>query len=979
MWHNVDEIETAIQNFATTYPAIAERIALPEQTWGVDDGSPPRNVSALRIGANAAGAADGALLIFGQHAREWIPSEVALELAAALLGAFTAGTGVTYGGKSYSAADVQRVLNNINIFLVPCVNPDGRQFSLDNDQMNFFGSGWRKNRNRTIHATCIGVDLNRNYDFVFEQAKYFDVTDPDVTAYTSTNPCDSNQVFQGKNAFSEPETRNVRWLFDTYSRIRWFVDIHGYTSAGEIYYPWGDDENQNTNPEMNWRNPAFDHQRGSPGDAYREYIRAGDVATHAYLANRLRDGVDPVNGKTYLVQQSFGLYPTGGSSEDYAWSRHLVTPYLTRVEAFVIEHRGTNFHTPDLVEQEEVINEVTSGLVNFCLACACGVPGLVVELRTSNVVFNHCPEGRTSSRPVILQVTGCDAATFRVVSGPSRTGGSTHINFGIAVGTRSVPAAPAPVSRELFLWLTCSGGLNGDTATGTVRVECPEAGFAQDVPITADFVAAPRAGAVLVLDQSGSMQDDGGDGRTRLQVLLDSAPGFVDVAPQGARVGLVRFATDASPGAAMTTMGPEGPNPGGRDVIRDAIANHTVATGDASWTSIGDGVFAGSALVTPEANVDFKSLVVLTDGEENRPRFLSEVSGLINNRVFAIGLGTPEQIQPIALNALTHGTNGYLLMTGTLDADDPFRLAKYYLQILTGVTNDQVVLDPGGWLPFGGSEAIPFYLNEADNSVDAIVMTAFPQLIRMRLRAPSGQIFDQTHPSMTWTLAARMGFYRFALPVPGEWSAEGPGRWEILLDWKRGAKRAWDRARSARAATVGVSRTAIQYEALVHARSDLEMAATVAQDRLTPGAKVTVRVRLSQYESIPVDGAQVRARIRFPDSATSLLPLAPRGDGVYEMAFTAAAAGVYTIRIQAEGRTIRGFPFTREAVRTAAVWQGGDAPPPTRHDDGWCSVLRCLLESKAIDPEALRRFGIHPDRLLKCCQDVERIPAKRRR
>ena len=73
---------------------------------------------------------------------------------------------------------------------------------------------------------------------------------------------------------------------------------------------------------------------------------------------------------------------------------------------------------------------------------------------------------------------------------------------------------------------------------------------------------------------------------------------------------------------------------------------------------------------------DFKSLVVLTDGQENRTRFISEVSSLINNRVFAIGLGTPEQIQPIALNALTNGTDGYLIMTGTLDADDPFRLAQ---------------------------------------------------------------------------------------------------------------------------------------------------------------------------------------------------------------------------------------------------------------------------------------------------------------
>src|SRR5262245_4995602 len=44
-------------------------------------------------------------------------------------------------------------------------------------------------------------------------------------------------------------------------------------------------------------------------------------------------------------------------------------------------------------------------------------------------------------------------------------------------------------------------------------------------------------------------------------------------------------------------------------------------------------------------------------------------------------------------------------------------------------------------------------------------------------------------------------------------------------------------------------------------------------------------------------------------------------------------------RITAEGHTLRGFRFTREAVRTAIAWQGGDARPPTRHDDGWCGVL----------------------------------------
>ncbi|ULO23745.1 M14 family zinc carboxypeptidase [Methylocystis sp. SB2] len=972
MWTNVDEIETLIQNFASTYPAIAERITLPEQAVSAEPGVAPRTVTALRIGVHGAGAVDGALLIFGQHAREWTPPEIALELAGALLGAYTAGSGVTYGGKSYSAPDVQRVLNNVNVFLVPCVNPQGRQHSLDHDTTD---AGWRRNRNAIPGSSCVGVDLNRNYDFAFDLGKYFDLANPDVTSHTSDDPCNSNQVYHGPSAFSETETKNVRWLLDTYPRIRWFIDIHGYTFAGEIYYPWGDDENETTNPAMNWRNPAFDHQRGRSGDGVKEYIHPNDLAIHQYLANKIKTGADPVNGRAYITQQSFALYPTAGASDDYVWSRHLVSPFASRVEAFTIEHRASRFK-PTSPEREDVIREVASGLLNFCLACACGVPGLTVELVTSNVVFNQCPEGRTSSRPVIARITGCDAATFRVISGPSRTGGSTRINFGTAIAASSVAAAPSPMTREVFLWLTCAGGIGGDAASGTVRVECPEAGFVRDVPITANFVAAPRAGAVLALDRSGSMQDDGGDGRTRLQVLLDSAPAFVEVSPQGARVGLVRFATDEAPGAPMTTMGPEGADPGGRDVIRAAIANHTLATGDASFTSIGDGVFAAASLIGPETGVDFKSLVVLTDGHENRSRYLSDVAGLINNRVFAIGLGTPDQIQPVALQALTNGTNGYMLMTGALDANDPFRLDKYYLQILTGVTNDQVVLDPGGWVHFGVTERIPFYLNEADAAVDAIVLTPDPRLLQVRLQTPSGQVLDQTHPSMTWTQASRIGFYRFALPVPGKFASEGPGRWEMLLDWgqvipRRGAK-------SHRQEIEGSKNAGIRYEALVHARSDVEMTVSLSQDSLKPGAKVTLRVRLAQYASIPLDGARVTARVTHPDGAVVNLTLPGAGDGVYESAFFAGVAGVYTVRMTSQGQTLRGFFFTREAVRTAAVWARGDAPPPTGQNEGVCEKLRCLLESGALNPDVLKRLGFDIERALKCCETEERIPGKPR-
>ena len=57
--------------------------------------------------------------------------------------------------------------------------------------------------------------------------------------------------------------------------------------------------------------------------------------------------------------------------------------------------------------------------------------------------------------------------------------------------------------------------------------------------------------------------------------------------------------------------------------------------------------------------------------------------------VFAVGLGTAEEINPVALKKLTDDTGGYLLLTGTLGPDNLFRLSKYYLQILAGVSHER--------------------------------------------------------------------------------------------------------------------------------------------------------------------------------------------------------------------------------------------------------------------------------------------------
>ncbi len=376
MYHTVDEIETAVANLAAAYPTIAERILLPETST-----EHHRTVPCLRLGSNAAGAADGALFIFGQHAREWVPPEVALAFAADALYAYANSVGLTYGGMSYTAAQVRQVLDTINVFVVTCVNPDGRIYTMidDTDEKRL----WRKNRTTAHHATCHGVDLNRNYDFAFDLDRYFSTASA-VTTYTSDNPCSTNQTYQGPSPFSESETRNVRWLLDTYPRIRWFIDIHGY--RGEIYYPFGDDENQTTDAAMNWRNSAYDHQRGVHGDAYREYMARAISPRTMLLALRLREGILPVRGRATWSRSRITLYPTGrrlvrlhvvppSGGLDQAARRGIRdrAPRALRPRSA----RAFSRHSPRRTRSSA---RSPPGLINFCLAASCGVPGLTAEL-----------------------------------------------------------------------------------------------------------------------------------------------------------------------------------------------------------------------------------------------------------------------------------------------------------------------------------------------------------------------------------------------------------------------------------------------------------------------------------------------------------------------------------------------------------------------------------------------------------------------
>ena len=96
--------------------------------------------------------------------------------------------------ENYDSNDsIKQIIDNSELFFVPCVNPDGYIF---NEIIEPNGGGmWRKNT-RDTH----GVDNNRNYSYIDENGN--EVWN---TSGTSSNPY--GNTYAGDGPFSESENR----------------------------------------------------------------------------------------------------------------------------------------------------------------------------------------------------------------------------------------------------------------------------------------------------------------------------------------------------------------------------------------------------------------------------------------------------------------------------------------------------------------------------------------------------------------------------------------------------------------------------------------------------------------------------------------------------------------------------------------------------------------------------------------------------
>ena len=376
---NTEEVESILAALHRLYPEMIKIIELPERTCEL------RTSHAVLLhghensynGVSSSGRA-GVLFTGSMHAREWGGSDICINFLVNLINSYNTGTDLSYGDMTFPAHKIRDMLDNIDVIVFPNVNPDGKKYSQTADDTGIPTSmediWWRKNRNPDLvpngdnpnHAT--GVDINRNFDFLWSSG----------INTVNNNGTNSSETYRGKAAFSEPESRNVKSVFDNYKNICYFVDIH--SCGGKILYSWGDDSDQSIDPQMSFTNPAYNGVRGilkgNEAKEYKEYIPKDDHSMVIYLANMMNGALTMVRGQPYKVEQSVGLYATSACSDDYAYSRHIKHKNNSKVYSFTIEFGSnkTGF-IPPITEMRNIIEEISSAMTELCILAYSKVPG----------------------------------------------------------------------------------------------------------------------------------------------------------------------------------------------------------------------------------------------------------------------------------------------------------------------------------------------------------------------------------------------------------------------------------------------------------------------------------------------------------------------------------------------------------------------------------------------------------------------------
>jgi hypothetical protein len=299
-------------------------VAPAPSTLLADDLSAPASVSrephpvyAIRMGKVRDGSKTGVLAYAQEHAREWVPPLVSIEAAERLL-------------RNYALdGRTKQLLNNLEIWIAPSINPDGGHYSFYDD------NGQR--RNMTNHCPLTGsadflardswgVDNNRNYT----EYSRFD-------GYSGASASCTNDTFSGPSELSEPENKNLDWLAAR-PNIQFSMNLH---SSGN-YFMWSPGAY------------ALPGRISAPRPTLAEESFFWGASSRILTAIKRHRNLAVTPARTGPISDV--LYSAAGNSGDMLWYKYGIYAWNFEV--------GTSFQ-PNWAEAHDETMEFANGLVEL--------------------------------------------------------------------------------------------------------------------------------------------------------------------------------------------------------------------------------------------------------------------------------------------------------------------------------------------------------------------------------------------------------------------------------------------------------------------------------------------------------------------------------------------------------------------------------------------------------------------------------------
>lgn len=283
-YRTVEETHATINQLVRSYPLLAASVDIGDSWEKQRNAANGYDLRVLKLTNQAVAGPKPILFAMSSvHAREYTPAELMTRFAENLL--------LSYG----QDADVTWMLDHHEVQLLLQANPDGRKRAET-------GLNWRKNTNEAYcspTSNTRGADLNRNFPFAWG-------------AYGGSSGVQCDLTYRGPTLTSEPETQAiVAYVRSIFADNRGanlldaapsdtpglFFDIHSFSQL--VLWPYGFDAD-----------PLTPLNQGSSNDAGLRTLGR----RFAWF-----------NG--YAPQQAVELYPTDGTTLDFAYGELGVASY----------------------------------------------------------------------------------------------------------------------------------------------------------------------------------------------------------------------------------------------------------------------------------------------------------------------------------------------------------------------------------------------------------------------------------------------------------------------------------------------------------------------------------------------------------------------------------------------------------------------------------------------------------------------------